>query len=1109
VWPALEARVKGLTVIGASAGSGKTHRLSEEVVAALDPSSPGALLAESLIAVTFTRRADAELQSRVRRALLTRAHVEVAQSLPLAFMGTTHAVAHRLVDAFAIEAGVAPGATILPDGEALLRSALDGALDPSLREEIDSVARRLSMTGYFGEAPWLEMVRAILRLARENRIEPAELAIMPRASIDGLRALRPAELSDAFALDRAFDEALERAERELSALLAVPPRRGAKGMAAALEQVRTVLMSRQRGWGVWSDWARMMKVEGTEGAEPALAPLRREAARVLGHPDLWEDLERMVELAFEAAARTLSTYSREKSRRRVVDYEDLVERALALALRADLAPLLSERFRLVVVDEFQDTTPLQLALFIRLHAITGRSVWVGDAKQCIFGFAGADPALMDAVLTWHRDAGGATDQLARNHRSRPPLVRLVNEVFGGAFEACGVDASLVHVEPTRGDAASGAPALGVWFTAPPNDQEARGIADGVARLLRTHAPQDIAVLVRSNAEAARIAGTLADLGIPVELARTGLTRTPEATLLVAALDWLLDRDRGARLILDALLGGLDDAALGAWIAREWRREPPDASSTAAPKPAKSALLRARRAVSSGRVGTNEIARIDDLRGRLAVLAPSEVVDELLHRLDAANLARRWPDPGQRLANLQALRTLATNFEAESGERGDAPTLRSFREWLRDVGASHGDADGGDQAQRTANPAVTVSTVHRSKGLEWPVVVLASLNDPPREGPFSVAAEARADGAFDPEDPLLGRWIRAWPWPFGALSCDPLLARARDSDAGRRVSERERRDRLRLLYVGFTRARDHLVLVVRDGRRRETAWLDELVDAGGRPLLLLPEKPKRDGPLVLTARDGRGGEHPHLAEVWLLADPVSTPATSAQTPWTFERAPSRHRPAYSIAPSGLARARTDAAGETTPGVELPTLVAGPCVRIHAGLRGAFVGAERVRVGDALHAFLAADDDALDGQTRLELARRVATTHGFAAAAPADLVRAADSLYEFARARWGPALWRREVPIELVLDPLRPTEQTVRGVIDLLLETPEGDVILDHKTAELTEPRWPEAAALFGPQLALYAFALQRMGRTVRALAVHLVLAGGVVLLEPPARTEPST
>jgi ATP-dependent exoDNAse (exonuclease V) beta subunit len=160
-------------------------------------------------------------------------------------------------------------------------------------------------------------------------------------------------------------------------------------------------------------------------------------------------------------------------------------------------------------------------------------------------------------------------------------------------------------------------------------------------------------------------------------------------------------------------------------------------------------------------------------------------------------------------------------------------------------------------------------------------------------------------------------------------------------------------------------------------------------------------------------------------------------------------------------------------------------------------------ERVRVGDAVHAFFASDSFELDTETRLDLARRISVGFGLIAVPPADLVRAADALHEHVERRWGPATWRREVPIERVLDPDTTRERAVRGVIDLLLETAEGAVILDHKTTDLPEDRWVETPALFGAQLALYADTLRASGQRVRGLAIHLVLAGGLVELREPS------
>jgi ATP-dependent helicase/nuclease subunit A len=104
----------------------------------------------------------------------------------------------------------------------------------------------------------------------------------------------------------------------------------------------------------------------------------------------------------------LEGYSDWKKKHRVVDYVDMIDLALELVLRDDVAAELHEELRLVVVDEFQDTSPVQLALFTRLHELSGRNIWVGDPKQCIFEYAGADPELMNARWNSGNGNGGSS-----------------------------------------------------------------------------------------------------------------------------------------------------------------------------------------------------------------------------------------------------------------------------------------------------------------------------------------------------------------------------------------------------------------------------------------------------------------------------------------------------------------------------------------------------------------------------------------------------------------------------------------------------------------------------------------------------------------------------
>ena len=108
---------------------------------------------------------------------------------------------------------------------------------------------------------------------------------------------------------------------------------------------------------------------------------------------------------------------------------------------------LTEEIDLLMVDEFQDTSPIQLALFLKLARLAKHVVWVGDVKQAIYGFRGGDAALMRSVLTALPAMGGSKETLQYSFRSRPALVALVNELFGTAFT--GLPPADVHLMPKR------------------------------------------------------------------------------------------------------------------------------------------------------------------------------------------------------------------------------------------------------------------------------------------------------------------------------------------------------------------------------------------------------------------------------------------------------------------------------------------------------------------------------------------------------------------------------------------------------------------------------------------------------------------------------------
>jgi hypothetical protein len=157
------------------------------------------------------------------------------------------------------------------------------------------------------------------------------------------------------------------------------------------------------------------------------------------------------------------------------------------------------------------------------------------------------------------------------------------------------------------------------------------------------------------------------------------------------------------------------------------------------------------------------------------------------------------------------------------------------------------------------------------------------------------------------------------------------------------------------------------------------------------------------------------------------------------------------------------------------------------------------AESDKLGDAVHAFFATDVDGLNADERVDRARRLFASAGLVGLVRPDaLVEASDRLRVFVEQRWPKAVWHREVFVDALV-PTAQGERRVSGIIDLLLETPNGYVIFDHKTFPArSEAAWRGKVAEFLPQFAAYAAALRSQGaRVMTASWVHLPAGGGMV------------
>jgi ATP-dependent exoDNAse (exonuclease V) beta subunit len=306
--------------------------------------------------------------------------------------------------------------------------------------------------------------------------------------------------------------------------------------------------------------------------------------------------------------------------------------------------------------------------------------------------------------------------------------------------------------------------------------------------------------------------------------------------------------------------------------------------------------------------------------------------------------------------------------------------------------------------------------------------------------------------------LAGRVLRYWPWPYGAQAKDIGLDQAAAlSPQGERTLEEEKLERTRLLYVGMTRARDHLAFTTTG----KIDWLNELATDDRQPLITLS-----NDPLVIAG------------ETFALRPPPQRlVAGEAEPPPEFARptAVRQQHPPLRLRPSGRSFSGTVRIVET----------------VRLGSRISLVGDPDLQsVGDAFHRFFAFDDPARSSLERLGLAGAMLRRWGAPQLAPGDLVEAADRLHAFLDLRYGGSARMREWPVHAAEN-----LQVISGRIDLLIDDGDSFAVIDHKSFPGAMALDDERLKAFGGQVDLYARALrQSAARECRDYWIHQPIAG---------------
>lgn len=1052
----------GIEIVSASAGSGKTYKLATllEQELAAERVRP-----ENVIATTFTRRAAAELQSRARRHLLTAGRADDAQALAAARIGTVHAVCGRIVSDYAFELGLSPDLGVLDEvaAKVAFRRALTRVIETSPEADaLDEVARRFGATAPRGARQkewkrasqlvydWRAAVGDILEHARMNGLHPDRFAQCAQDSIEGIRQLLSAPAGTAEQADRALIEGLE-------AFVEQAPCEGdaTKATIKAVESAKGYLPRLRRGATLpWVDWVRLLKLAPGKKSASAIEALHIAAGAFDWHPRLHADLDTLITGTFAVAARAARTYAEYKRVRGVMDFGDHEVLALRALRMPEVREQLSAELELALVDEFQDTSPLQLAIFLELASLAPRSVWVGDQKQSIYAFRGADPALMDAVIKGVL-GNAQPETLGTSYRSRPQLVRVCSELFAHSFVPQGIGPAQVRLEPALAVEPEGlGPCIERWVLDTKNKDGDTGsvaglvedlLADPSVRVRDPHSghvrpvrPGDVAVVCRYNDTCDRMAHALAGRNIHADLRRTGLLRTLEAMLAMAGL---------------ALFVAPRNRAAAAQVVRLHQEDPNDPSWL-------------EDVLTSGDtdplLAHPVVERILQARRRNPHAGPLVALDLVLEALQVREAALRWGNSAMRLANLDALRDHAAALVGRTDDEGQSTTPSGLLDGLRAL-------DGGEDGQALLGDGegVVVTTWHASKGLEWPITVLFEISAGERFHPFDVQPVA-APGEFSFDKPLEDRWVRFWPNPYGGQKKGvPLMERLETHPAMQVAIDKTRSETLRVLYVGMTRARDRLILAGREGQLPGSD-LKALVDDTGEPLITEPAPSPgltqwAGEKLEVALR--RGSPKDELQD-------APTPGSAPQAP-----GPQTHPDAF-LSPSAVEEeGSVIEVQEIGPGLQL-------------------LGEPDMQsLGEALHGFLAADRGDLDQAARLALATGLLRRWGVDEhLAPEAALQASDALRNWANTTHPNATWKRELPMQHRFE----AGTILRGTADLVLMSDDHIAVIDHKSYADARPKALQKAAATAGQLKAYAGALEAATAIPTITTwVHLPVAGLMV------------
>ena len=1043
--------MKNTTFVSAGAGSGKTYRLTQDIARMI---ADGKCHAEEIILTTFTEAAAKELREKVRSTLYSKGLYEAAMNIDNAAIGTIHSIAYQFVSRYWYLLGISANVSIMDDEGS--KFCISQSLASLPTEEdlwlFDNTCKSFNLTiertSQLDFGFWKRELKNIIDKTVELCISESQLE---EAKVESKKLINEViGFCDHFDIgdDKIF-ELKQLAENILAEDVLpqttrgkiepkMPALRAYGGVSDESKPIASIL-------GLASEIAAITNKSIKANYALGMAFAAELADQVPRSVQVKTIIESYIDTIFRLAIQGKKEYEEFKHKRCLLDFGDLLQKFDELLNNEVVVADIQSRFKVAFVDEFQDCSPLQVKSFVRLSELMEQSVWVGDIKQAIYGFRGTNTELIQSVIdeVERGNDGDNLDSLKHCWRSNKTIVDLVNNVFCEKVFYGQLKDNLIRLgmpERTKSDppAPKERELQHMHFVCGRRENVPEALAEKVEELIAsgTYKANEIAILYRNNSDVTKCTVALKERGIAynARLDSDANDSDGDTDAISSFINAVISfAARGDNELSKAIIANRIESGYS---------------------PSKLITDKLQHIEINGKNWLSDIdiiSRIADIRNTIGNQSVSAAIETIVVELNLADLIKRIDPAAPAYSYCSALETKAKTYEGLCANLGMSSTLVGFVEELKLHPIEYPGDDNG----------VSVMTYHKSKGLEWPCVILCSLHKVPVEAKRTYFGILTYNTATD-------TLLRLIPSAIKGL-CSGIMDRFEDKSFFQEIKRATINEAKRLMYVGMTRPKEQLILTTY-GSKNGDDWLTSI---GCESI---------NSHATASVINWGGADWIHSVKNYVI--PESEKVVTEAAGFTILKQPIE-RQTFDVKLVSPSKVKDD---KQRFSVEQCGSFADRISAIAADGRDS-------TIGDYIHHLMYL----WNGEK--SIVERLAQTYGVKVDIEA-VVTSIENFWSWMETRYGKATHiERELPFSFTND----LGQIVSGEIDLVYHTTEGDILVDYKTyqgsvAHLTDKDSDFYAGKYGGQLSLYEEAMSRNGSVINDRLICYLSLGVVVKIQ---------